>query len=171
MPTEAKKKEVVVLKDKLLKANNIIITDHTGINVGELTGLRRDLKNSKAEFRVTKNTLIKRAVKETGMENISEYLVGPTSLVFGYDDPSLPAKIIHRFQEKTERPKVKAYIVDNRLLSLEDFKVIAKLPSKEELLVSLVGSINWPIVGFVITIEGIIRNFIGLLDALVEKKR
>jgi large subunit ribosomal protein L10 len=171
MPTEAKKKEVAVLKDKISRANNIIVTDHTGINVGELTGLRRDLKNSNAEFRIAKNTLIKIAVKESGLDNLVEYFVGPTSLIFGYDDPSLPARIIHKFQKDTEKPKVKAYILDSQLLSLEDFKTIAKLPSREELLANLVGSINWPIVEFVMTIEGVIKNLIGLFDALVEKEK
>lgn len=169
MPTETKKNEVAVLKNKISRANNIIVTDHTGINVGELTGLRRDLKNSNAEFRVAKNTLIRIAAKESGLENITEHFVGPTSLVFGYDDPSVPARIVYKFQEKTDKPKVKAYVLDNQLLSLEDFKVIAQLPPKEELLAKLVGSINGPIVEFVMTIEGVVRNFIRLLDALAEK--
>lgn len=171
MPAEVKKNEVAVLKDKISRANNIIVTDHTAINVGELTGLRRALKNSNAEFRVAKNTLIRIAARESGLENISEHLVGPTSLVFGFDDPSVPAKIIYKFQEETEKPKVKAYVLDNKVLNLEDFQLIAQLPSKEKLLANLVWSINGPIVKFVMTIEGVIKNFIGLLDALAEKEK
>ena len=171
MPAEVKKNEVAVLKDKIPKANNIIVTDHTGINVGELTGLRRVLKNSNAEFRVAKNTLIRIAARESGLENISEHLVGPTSLVFGFDDPSVPARIIYKSQRETEKPKVKAYVLDNQVLSLEDFQLIALLPPREKLLANLVASVNGPIVKFVMIIEGVIKNFIGLLNALAEKEK
>ena len=171
MPTQEKVNEIAALKEMMAKSRNIIIADHTGINVEEITALRRELKKSKAELRIAKNTLLKIAARDSGFEIIGEYLTGPTSLIFGYDDPSVPARVVHELQKKTERPRVKGYILDRRLLGTDDFKKIAQLPPKEIVLAQLLGSINGPITGFVMTLEAVIRNFVGLIDALAEKKQ
>jgi large subunit ribosomal protein L10 len=171
MPTKEKINEVAALKELMTKSCNIIIADHTGINVEEMTALRRELKKSNAELRIAKNTLLKIAAKESGLEVINEYLAGPTSLIFGYDDPSAPARKVNDLQKKTERPKVKGYILDNRLLGLEDYKKIAQLPPKEVVLAQLVGSLDWPIVEFVMTLDAITKNLIGVVDAVAEQKK
>jgi large subunit ribosomal protein L10 len=171
MPTKEKEKQIAVLKERFEKANSFIITDHTGINVADLTVLRRDLKNANAEFRIAKNTLLKIAATESGNEQINDNFVGPTSMVFGFDDPSAPAKIVYEFSKKTEIPKVKAYVLDNQLYSIEDFKRIAQLPSREEVLALLMGAISGPIYGFIMTLNGTVRNFIGLIDAMAESKK
>lgn len=171
MPTKEKENQIALLKERLTQANSIIVADHTGINVADLTVLRRDLRKSKAEFKVAKNTLLRIAAKESNMENISEYFVGPTSMIFGFDDPSVPAKIIFEFSKKTDIPKVKAFILDKQLLTVGDYKKMAQLPPKEIVLAILVGAVNGPILGFVLTLDGATRNFIGLLDALAEKRK
>jgi large subunit ribosomal protein L10 len=171
MPTKEKENQIAVLKDKLNQAKSVIIADHTGINVADLTVLRRDLKKADAEFRVAKNTLLRRAAEETGSEKFSEYFIGPTSMVFGFDDPSVPAKIIYEFAKKTDIPKVKAYFLDNQLLTIEDFKRIAQLPPREQVLATVLGAVVGPISNFVMTLDGVTRNFIGLVDALAESKK
>ena len=171
MPTKEKENQIAVLKDKFEKASSVIIADHTGINVADLTVLRRDLKKAHAEFRIAKNTLLKIAASETGNEQMNENFVGPTSMVFGFDDPSVPARIIYEFAKKSEIPKVKAYVLNNQIYTIEDFKKIAQLPPREEVLAALVGAIAGPIYGFIMTIDGTIRNFIGLIDALAEKNK
>ena len=120
---------------------------------------------------MAKNTLLKIAAKESDMEKLTEHFVGPTSMVFGFDDPSLPAKIIYDFSKKTDIPKVKAFILENQLLTIDDYKKIAQLPTKEEVLATVVGAVNGPITGFVMTLDGVTRNFIGLLDALAEARK
>ena len=170
MPTKEKENQISVLKERFEKANSVIIADHTGINVADLTVLRRDLKKANAEFKIAKNTLLKIAADETGKEQMKEYFVGPTSMVFGFDDPSVPAKILFDFAKKTDIPKVKAYVLDNNLYTIEDFKRIAQLPPREEVLAAVVGALNGPIYGFIMTLDGTARNFIGLLDALAKEK-
>jgi len=171
MPTKEKENQIALLKEKLTTANSVIVADHTGINVADLTVLRRDLRKSKAEFRVAKNTLLRIAARESNMEDVNQYFIGPTSMIFGFDDPSVPAKIIFEFAKKTDIPKVKAFILDKQLLTAEDYKKIAQLPSKEVVLAMVVGAVNGPILGFVMTLDGVTRKFIGLLDALAEKRK
>jgi large subunit ribosomal protein L10 len=171
MPTKEKENQIALLKEKLTTANSVIVADHTGINVADLTVLRRDLRKSNAEFKVAKNTLLRIAARESNMEDVNQYFVGPTSMIFGFDDPSVPAKIIFEFTKKTDIPKVKAFILDKQLLTVEDYKKIAQLPSKEVVLAMVVGAVSGPILGFVITLDGVTRKFIGLLDALAEKRK
>jgi large subunit ribosomal protein L10 len=171
MPTKEKVNEVAVLKEMIARSHNIIIADHTGINVEEITALRRELKKSNAELRIAKNTLLKIAAKESGLEKMSNHFTGPTSLILGYDDPSVPARIVHELQKKTERPKIKGFVLDKEILGAEDFKKIAQLPPKEIVLANLVGSINGPILGFILTLDAVVRNFVGLVDALAEQKK
>jgi len=171
MPTQEKINEVAVLKEKIAAAKNIIVTDHTSITVEDMTILRRDLRRANSELRVAKNTLLRIAARQSGRENLAGCFEGPTSLVLGYDDPIMPARIIYELNKKIEKPKVKAYILDNQLLGVEDFKKIAQLPSREIVLAQLIGTIEGPIVNFVMTLEGVVRNFIGLLNALAEKNK
>jgi large subunit ribosomal protein L10 len=171
MPTQAKVEKVAALKEKLNKAKHIIVTDHTGINVADITVLRRELKKSNAELKIAKNTLFKIAAKEAGLDSLGVHFVGPTSLILGYDDPSVPARIVYELNKKIEKPKIKGYVLESQLLSADDFKKMAQLPPKEQVLAMLVGTINGPIVNFVMTLEAVVRNFIGTIDALAEKRK
>jgi large subunit ribosomal protein L10 len=171
MPTKQKEQQVDLLKEKFSSARSIIVADHTGINVNDLTVLRRDLRKSNSEFRVAKNTLLKIAAGKAGLDDMVGFFDGPTSMVFGFDDPSVSARIIHEFWKKTDKPTIKAYCLENKLLTVEDFEKIAKLPPRDELLAQLLGSVQGPVVIFVMTLDGVIRNFIGLVDALAEKKK
>ena len=171
MPTKEKENQIDLLKDRFKRANSMIIADHTGINVADITMLRRDLRKANAEFKIAKNTLLRRAAKETGMDEVAEHFVGPTSMIYGFDDPSVPAKIIYEFSKKSDIPKVKAYFLDNQLLSVDDYKRIAQLPPRNEVLAMVLGAVNGPILNFIMTIDGVTRNFIGLVDALAESKK
>jgi len=171
MPTQAKLDKVAAIKEKLLKAKHIIVTDHTGINVADMTMLRRDLRKSNAEMKIAKNTLFRIAAREAGLEELSKQFSGPTSLVMGFDEPGAPAKVVFDLNKKIEKPKIKSYLLESQLLGLEDFKKIAQLPSRDQVLAMLVGTINGPITNFVMTLEEVIRNFIGTVDALAEKRK
>ncbi len=171
MPTQAKLDKVAAIKEKLLKAKHIIVTDHTGINVADMTMLRRDLRKSNAEMKIAKNTLFRIAAREAGLEELSKQFSGPTSLVMGFDEPGAPAKVVFDLNKKIEKPKIKSYLLESQLLGLEDFKKIAQLPSRDQVLAMLVGTINGPITNFVMTLEAVIRNFIGTVDALAEKRK
>lgn len=171
MPTQEKVKEVAILKEKIAAAKNIIITDHSGITVEDVTILRRELRKVNSELRVAKNTLLRMAARESGKSDLAKCFAGPTSLVLGYDDPAAPARVVFELNKKIEKPRVKAYILDNQILGVEEFKKIAQLPPRDVVLGQLIGAINGPIVMFVMTLEGAVRNLIGLIDALAEKKK
>lgn len=171
MNKEQKQNEVAALKDMLARANNIIITNHTGINVADITMLRRKLKGAGGEFRVAKNTLLKLAVKDTNLEILEKHFEGPTSVVFGYDDPATPAKIIYDSIKETEKPLFKSYYFDGKEYNLDFLKRIAELPSREQVIAGLIGSIDGVIANFISLLDSASRDFIGTLDALAEKRK
>ncbi len=165
------KAEVVdKIKEKLKHSKSLFITDFTGLNVDQISQLRRDLKKQGAEYVVTKNTLWKLAVKDEGLDSLLNYLEGPTGVVFGYEDPIVPAKILYDFNKKTEKPKTRAFWVEKNLFEGEKLEKLAKLPSRDGLLAQIVGSINSPITNLVGTLDGILRNLIGTLEAIIKAK-
>lgn len=170
MDKTQKEKELASLKEKMTRAKQIMIADHTGINVADLTALRRKLKAAKSEFRVSKNTLLKLATKESGLDVLHEHFTGPTAVIFGYDDPSVPAKIIYDAIKETEKPRFKAYFVDGKVYGLNDMKKIAELPPKEVVLAILIGTIEGPISQFIMVLDAATREFVGTLDALARSR-
>ena len=165
------KAEVVdKIKEKLKQSTSLYITDFTGLNVDQINQLRRDLKKQGAEFVVTKNTLWRLAVKDSGFDPLLNYLDGPTGVAFGYEDPLMPAKILYDFNKKTEKPKTKALWIEKSLFDGERLEELAKLPSREGLLTQIVGSINSPLTNLVGTLEGILRNLVGTLEAIIKTK-
>jgi large subunit ribosomal protein L10 len=165
-----KEQELANLKDKMAKATQIMVTDHTGINVEELTQLRRKLKEARGEFRVSKNTLLRLAVKDTDFAALTEHFIGPTSIVFGYDDPSVPAKIVYNSIKDNERPRFKAYYADGQVYGLEILKKIAELPPRNVVIATLIGTVEGPISQFIMVLEAATREFVGTLDALAKQK-
>ncbi len=165
-----KEKVVNQLKEKLAQAKSLFLTDFTGLNVEETTELRRNFREKRVEYKVAKNSLIEMAIQKTNFEGVSEYLEGPTGLVFGYDEPTVPAKVLHDFQRKIEKPKIKVFWMEGKLFGEEELKRLARLPSREALLGQILVSLNSPMSNLVGTLHGVLRNFMGTLDALQEAK-
>ena len=116
------------LKKKLENAGTIFLTDFTGINVQEINKLRRDFREVSVEYLVAKNTLIKRAIADTPLEQLDSYLRGPTALVIAEDDGVQAAKVITGFAREHDTFTVKVGVTDNKLISPEEVKAIASLP-------------------------------------------
>ncbi len=171
MTKDEKNKEIAALKDRIARANEIIVADHTGINVEDLTILRRKLRAAKSEFKVSKNTLLKIAAKDTGIEALEKHFTGPTAIIYGYDDPSVPAKIIYEAIKEKERPKFKAFYLEGNILGYEDLKKIAELPPRNVVIANLMGTIVGPIAQFVTLLNAASSEFIATLDALAESKK
>ncbi|MCK4384892.1 MAG: 50S ribosomal protein L10 [candidate division Zixibacteria bacterium] len=165
-----KEKVVSQLKDKLSQTKSLFLTDFTGLNVEEMTELRKNFREKKVEYKIAKNSLIRLAVQQTGFEGISDHLGGPTGLVFGYDDLTVPAKVLYDFQKKIEKPKIKVFWMEGKLFGEEKLKRLAQLSSREDLFGQIVLSLNSPMTNLVGTLEGVLRNFIGLIDALLKVK-
>lgn len=165
-----KEKTVKELKEKLSLTRSLFLTDFRGLNVEELSRLRRDLRKGGAEYRVTKNTMIRMAAQESGFDAITDYLKGPTGLIFAYQDPTSPAKVLHEFLQKGDKPKIKTIWMEGRLFGENQLNRLATLPSREVVLSQIVTSVNAPLSNFVGTLQGMLRNLIGVIDALGEAR-
>src|SRR4030067_838603 len=156
MPRPEKVQQVELIKEKISSAKSVFITDYTGLKVEEMTRLRRELLKNKAEFKIAKNTLIRRALQGTIYESISDQLTGQTGLGFGYGNPTVPAKVLYDFFKKIEKPKVKFFYLDGRQFAAQDLGQIANLPSREVLLSQVIATIQAPLSSLVGTLNGML---------------
>jgi large subunit ribosomal protein L10 len=165
-----KEKTVDELREKLSLTKSLFLTDFRGLNVDQMTDLRRNLKEKKAEYRITKNSLIRLAARESRFEGVLDYLKGPTGLVFSFEDPVSPAKVLYEIHKKVEKPKIKIIWMEGKLLDENHLKSLAALPSKDVILTQIVFGLNSPLANLVGTLQGVMRNFVGVLDAVREAR-
>lgn len=170
MPTPQKEAVVAEVAEKLNEAKSVYLTDFTGLNVQEVSELRRAFTGASVQYRVVKNTLARLSAKSAGFEELLEYLEGPTGMAFGMNDPIAPAKVIDEFSKKTDKLKVKACLFDGVLFGAEDVSRIAALPSKEELLTKLAGVLNAPLANLVYSLNGIMSKVVFALNAVKDQK-
>lgn len=167
----AKKKAVVDdLKQKIDSAKVMIISDYRGIPVKEMTGLRSKLYAEKSEFKVVKNTLLKRALDAAGYEQLNEHLSGPIGVLLGYEDPVGPLKILVQFVDEIEKGEIRAGVVEKSVIDPKGIIQMSKLPSREELIAKVVGGFQSPIYGLVNCLQGNIRKLVYALKAIQDKK-
>lgn len=155
---QLKEQKVVEIKEKLEKAQAVVLTKYQGLTVEEDTLLRKNLREAGVEYKVYKNTLVTLAAKELGIEGISEYLEGPVSIAFGYDDVTAPARILNDFAKDHKALELKAGIIEGELYDSDKIKQLATIPSKEVLIAKFLGSIKSPISSFARVISAIADN-------------
>lgn len=172
MITKEQKSEIVRgLVEKLNISNSVYLLDFQGMTVFESIALRKQLKEKGIEFKVAKNTLILRALKEVPKHNLPESVFfGMTGMALSYDDPLAPAKIIKQLFDKTEKPKFKAASVEGQFFDEKQLNLLASLPSKNELIASILGSINAPASGIVGSINAILRDVAYLVEEVAKKQ-
>lgn len=167
---EAKKVVVSDIKEKFQAAKGVVLIDYRGLTVEEVTGLRKSFRESGVEYVVLKNTLIKRAADDLGIEGLTPFLEGPTAVAFGMQDPVAPAKIIQEFIDKNKKTEIKVGLVDGKVIDAAGVKTLSQLPSKEVLLAKMLGSMNAPITGLVTVLGGTLRQLVTALDAVRKQK-
>jgi large subunit ribosomal protein L10 len=168
---KARKEGIVQeVKEKLSKSQVVILTDYRGLNVAEITDLRRQLREEGIEFKVVKNTLTKIAAGELGYESLKDHLEGPTAVAFGYQDPVTAAKILAKFAKGNEKLEIKAGMLAGGVIDLEAIRALADLPSREVLLGRVLGAFQSPLTAFAGVLQGNIRNLIQVLNAIREEK-
>lgn len=171
MNKSEKEQAVAEIQELVAKAQGMFFTDFAGINVEQITELRREFRKSGIEYKVVKNTLAKIALKNvTGYDTVLDKLVGPTGIAFAYNDPAAPAKIIQKFKEKNEKFGVKACVIEKTVYDGSKLKELASMPSRAEIVSSILGSLNAPMSGVVGTINAVLRDVVGVLDAIEKKK-
>ncbi|MBS6510936.1 MAG: 50S ribosomal protein L10 [Clostridiales bacterium] len=166
----AKEAEVAEIQEKIEKSQSVMFLDYRGLNVAEVTELRNKMRAAGVEYKVIKNTMIRRAAEKAGIEGLDDVLEGPTAVAFGYADPVAPAKILVDFIEDTKKTNLKGGVLAGKAMSEAEIKNLASLPSKEELIAKMLGSLNAPITGLVMALSGIPRNLVYALNAIKEKK-
>ncbi len=162
---EQKQAVVSEIAAQLGKAQAIIVAEYRGLNVGAVTDLRVKARKSGVYLRVLKNTLARRAVKGTPFEKLSDQMVGP--LMYGIaQDPVAGAKALAAFAKDNELFVIKGGVMANSLMSAKDVKVLATMPSREELLAKLLGTMQAPVVKFVQTLNEVPGKFVRTLAAV-----
>ena len=136
-----KKEEVSALAAKMKEAKLVLLTDYRGINVEDVTNLRTELRNAKAEYKVIKNNITRRALAECGIEGLEEQLTGPTAVIMSNEDYLEPAKAIYNFTKNNDFYKIKGGVVEGKVMTAEEIITLAKLPSRETLLSMLAGAL------------------------------
>ena len=170
MPRTDKVEQVELLKGKLTSAKVAVLTDYRGLTVKQIQDLRGRLRSQDVEYRVIKNTLARRAAAEAGHEDFQELLKGPVAIAFGYGELSTPAKLLGEFARQTRlRLDIVGGLIEGRVMSAEQVRQTADLPSREVLLAQLLGTLQSPIAQLVGTIQAPMQQLVGLLEAYKNK--
>jgi len=165
------RKKAIVTEVAEIAANSLsaVVADYRGLTVAEMTELRKRAREKNISMRVVRNTLAKRALKDTEFECLLDTLLGPVILVFAKDEPGAAARLVHDFiKEKHEKLEVKALAIGPDFYTADQLSVIAKLPSKDEAIALLMATIKAPITKLVRTLvephSKLVRTFAALRD-------
>jgi len=165
-----KQQIVADLAAKLQNASAGVLVDYRGINVADDTAMRADMCKAGVDYAVVKNTLTRLAAKQVGLDGLDECLNGTTAMAVS-EDPVASAKAICEYAKKNDKIKIKAGFVDGRVITPEEVKALAELPSKEVLIAKVLGGFNAPISGLVNVLNGNIRGLVVALNAIAEQKQ
>ncbi len=170
MATKAfKENKIEEIKQKLQKAKVAIVTEYRGFSVEEITKLRRNLQKEDGDYTVTKNTLAKLAAKGTDFEVLTEVFKGPIALALGFKDQVSPAKTFSNFIKEVKKGEIIAAALDGKLLSAQEARALADLPSKEEIYAKMLGCINSPASGIANSMNAVLGQLVRTLDAAKDK--
>ncbi|GIN42158.1 50S ribosomal protein L10 [Heyndrickxia oleronia] len=142
---DQKKQVVEEIAEKLKSSVSTVIVDYRGLNVAEVTELRKQLREAGIEFKVYKNTLTRRAAEMAELTGLEESLTGPNAIAFSTEDVVAPAKILNDFAKKNEALEIKAGVIEGNTATVEEIKALAELPSREGLLSMLLSVLQAPI--------------------------
>lgn len=171
----AEKVELVKeLKRKLKEAKAFILADYKGINVKEAEELRWKMQEAGLEYRVTKNTLLKRAlsqVDETKLNELEQWLTGPTAVGIAYEEPLSLPKVLYNFAKERDFFEIKGGVFEGKVVDTKGVKQLASLPSKEELLAKFLGSLKASLVNLLSVMQGPQRQLAMVLSQVAQGKK
>lgn len=169
--TRRKKEQIVEeLREKLSSAKSTVLTDFKGLTVYEMTQLRDLLAEQHIDYKVVKNTLMKIACKGTDVEVLAPLLEGTCAVAIGYDDPTVPARLLKKFSKENKKMEIKGGALGKRLLTPQEVLALAELPTREQLLAKLLGVLVAVPTGLVTVLSGVPRSCVNVLAALQRKK-
>jgi len=170
MPTSQKESLVVEIKGRLNEAGAILLADYRGLTVKEMQELRNNLRDAGSELKVYKNSLTEIAIRELALPSLDEYLAGPTAIIFTGEDPVSTAKALTTFAKAHKALELKGGLVENQVVDADGVKAIATLPSREELIAKLLGTMLNPLTGFARVLNGPVEAFARTVQAVADQK-
>ncbi|GAS83617.1 50S ribosomal protein L10 [Paenibacillus polymyxa] len=156
---QAKQESVDAVTAKLRESVTTVVVDYRGLNVAQVTELRKQLREAGIEFQVLKNSLLRRAAAAAELTELDSVLTGPTAIAFSVDDVVAPAKILNDFAKKNDALELKGAVVEGRVIGVQEVKALAELPSRDGLLSMLLSVLQAPV-----------RNFALAVKAVAEKE-
>jgi large subunit ribosomal protein L10 len=170
MPAQAKTDAVAEIKDRLTGSIGVIMADYRGLTVREMQEFRAQVREAGGEVKVYKNTLTEIAIRELALPSMDEFLSGPTCFIFADEDPVAPAKAMVSFAKKHAALEVKGGFVQNNVVDAAGVIAIASLPSREELIAKLLGTMQNPLTKTVRVLNGPASAFARALNAIQQQK-
>ncbi|GGJ29206.1 50S ribosomal protein L10 [Paenibacillus hunanensis] len=152
---QSKQEAVEVVAAKLRESVSTVVADYRGLNVAQVTELRKQLREAGVEFQVLKNTLVRRATESAELTELNEVLVGPTAIAFSKDDAVIAAKILNDFAKTNDALELKGGVVEGRVVSADEIKALAALPSREGLLSMLLSVLQAPVRNFALAVKAV----------------
>ncbi len=170
MPTPQKEAILKDTAERIANVNGFYLADFSGLTVESMTKLRKQCREQGVQFRVIKNTLLRRAFNDRGITALDDYLVGNTGLVFSPQSETVPAKILSDFAKENDKLKVKAAVVDGKLFDGKAVAKLAALPSREVLLSQVLATFIAPMTQFLAAVNAALATPANMADALHREK-
>ncbi|PIS04628.1 MAG: 50S ribosomal protein L10 [Candidatus Buchananbacteria bacterium CG10_big_fil_rev_8_21_14_0_10_42_9] len=167
---QQKQSTVSDFKDKANRAKSLVFANFEGLSVNQMEDLRQNAREQGGEVMVAKKTLMKRALKDVGIDVDPKTFDKGVATIFGYEDEIAPAKVSAEFAKNNEALNIIGGIVERNYLDAAQIKALSKIPSRQELLGKLVGTIQAPISGLVNVLQGNIRGLVNVLGAIKDNK-
>jgi len=171
MNKNEKIESIAEAKELIQNATALYLTDYSKINVADISGLRNQFRKDGVTYKIFKNTLFKRALVESGkFEKLADHLEGMTGFAFASTNPVAPAKIIKKYNDTSQKFQLKACYIETQYFDGSKLAQLAELPTKDELVAGIMGSLNSPAAGIVGSITAVIRNLVSVIDEVSKKK-
>ncbi len=171
MNKNEKAEKVSQVKELIENSTALYITDYEGISVGDISEIRNQFRKEGVKYKVLKNTLFKRALDESGMyEKLADHLVGMTGFAFADENLVAPAKIIKKYFDDNKKFALKACYLENQYFEGSQLDQLASLPSKNEIIAGILGSINAPVSGIVGAIGAVMRDLVSVIDQISQRE-
>lgn len=161
---KAKQDVVQEIVEKLNRAQAMVLVDYRGLNVEQVTDLRNQYRQEQIDYKVYKNTMMRFALKEAGIDGMDEYLTGPNAVAFSFEDPVAAAKVSQKYAKGNDKLVIKAGVVDGKVIDKTGVEALAKLPPKEVLVAQVLGTLNAPITGLATALQGTYGGLVRCLD-------
>jgi large subunit ribosomal protein L10 len=153
------------------RASGLFFTDFSGLTVEQETELRREFRKSGIQYRVAKNTFIRKALETlSGYDKVFDRLVGPTAVAFAFEDAVAPAKVIRKFSEKHGKPGLKVCVIEKQVYDGNKLDELARLPSRKEMMAGILGTIQSPLAAVPTVLNAVMRDLVSVIDEVGKKK-